>query len=175
MLLPSGTLPEEVCGSWVDWCAKRICTRQELAAIATRDALNSSPDKFRHISFPFTRCLTFGRLPPVQSVKLLFDHTLPSPSTTISPLLYIYMFFIITSPNFRELHAVHFASHPFFPPKLTHVFRYFPPKHEVPTLRGYLSGYGVGFDLNRTDYLVMDDRLAKQKGTINLTALYQLC
>jgi UDP-glucose:glycoprotein glucosyltransferase len=48
--LPSGTLPDE-CGSWVDWYGKRICTRQELAAVATHEALDSTTDKSKHVSF----------------------------------------------------------------------------------------------------------------------------
>jgi UDP-glucose:glycoprotein glucosyltransferase len=51
--LPSGTLAEE-CGSWVDWYGTRICTRQELAAVAKREALDSTTNQSKHVlrSFP---------------------------------------------------------------------------------------------------------------------------
>jgi UDP-glucose:glycoprotein glucosyltransferase len=78
----------------------------------------------------------------------------------------------LTSPNFRELHTELLALSAAFPPKLTYVFRYVPPKREVPITREYLSGYGVGLDLKKTDYLVMDDRLAKRKGATASAAYY---
>src|SRR5258708_5518318 len=44
--LPGG-IPAEECGSWVDWYGKRICTGQELAAVAEREALDPPKDKFK--------------------------------------------------------------------------------------------------------------------------------
>lgn len=61
------------------------------------------------------------------------------------------------------------------PPKLTYVFRYVPPKREGPITREYLSGYGVGLDLKKTDYLVMDDRLARQTGATSSFVFYRPC
>ena len=49
--LPGGTSAEE-CGSWVDWYGKRICTGQDLVAIAKREALDSPTDKLEYVSFP---------------------------------------------------------------------------------------------------------------------------
>ena len=49
--LPSG-IPAEECGSWVDWYGKRICTAQELAAVAQRETLDSPTDKFEYVPFP---------------------------------------------------------------------------------------------------------------------------
>ena len=48
--LPGGTLAEE-CGSWVDWYGTRICTRQELAAVARREALDSIADNSKRVLF----------------------------------------------------------------------------------------------------------------------------
>jgi hypothetical protein len=42
-------IPAEECGSWVDWYGKRICTTQELAAVAKREALDSMKDKSKHV------------------------------------------------------------------------------------------------------------------------------
>lgn len=50
--LPSGTLVEE-CGSWVDWYGTRICTRQQLAAVAKREVLDSTMDKSQYVLFSF--------------------------------------------------------------------------------------------------------------------------
>ena len=166
--LPSGTLADE-CGSWVDWYGTRICTRQELAAVARREALDPTADNSEHVLLyvlPRFVPLTFYRLPPLQPVKLLpFDHTLPNPSTTIDlPLYHAVLYANFTSPNFRELHTELLALSTSLPPKLTYVFRYVPPDSDGSITREYLSGYGVGLDLKNTDYLVMDDRFAKRKG-----------
>jgi len=174
--LPGGSFAEE-CGSWVDWYGQRICTRQELAAVATREALDSTMDKYEQV--PLLHCvvpLTFGRLPPLQPVKLLpFDHILPNPSTNIdTPSHTAVLYADVSSPNFRELHAELLLLSASFPPKLTYVFRYVPPNHDGPSTREYLSGYGVGLDLKKTDYLVMDDRLAKRRGATKLNAIYRL-
>ena len=50
--LPSGILAEE-CGSWVDWYGNRICTRQELAAVARREALDPTADNSEHVLLYF--------------------------------------------------------------------------------------------------------------------------
>lgn len=177
--LPSGTLAEE-CGSWVDWYGKRICTGQELAAVARREALDPKVDNSEHVSFYFRPRiipLTICRLPPPQPVKLLpFDHTLPNPSTAIDlPLYHAVLYANLTSPNFRELHNELLVLSTSLPPKLTYVFRYVPPNSDSPITREYLSGYGVGLDLKKTDYLVMDDRFAKRKGATGSSAFYRLC
>lgn len=172
--LPSGISAEE-CGSWVDWYGKRICTGQDLAAIAKREALDSPADNLEYVSFILSIVpLTICRLPPLKPVKLLpFDHILPNPSTTTDvPSHTAFLYADVSSPNFRELHAELLALSTTFPPKLTYVFRHVPPKHEGPIPREYLSGYGVGLDLKKTDYIVMDDRLAKRRGVIICTAFY---
>ena len=121
--------------------------------------------------------LNICRLPPLQPVKILpFDHTLPEPSTTIDlPLYHAVLYANLTSPNFRELHNELLALSTALPPKLTYIFRYVPPNGDGPITREYLSGYGVGLDLKKTDYLVMDDRFAKRKGVIGPSAFYTLC
>lgn len=110
--------------------------------------------------------LTICRLPPLHPVKLLpFDHILPNPSTiTDAPSHTAFLYADMSSPNFRELHAELLALSTALPPRLTYIFRHVPPKHEGPVPREYLSGYGVGLDLKKTDYLVMDDRSAKRRG-----------
>lgn len=80
----------------------------------------------------------------------------------------------LTSPNFRELHTELLALSTALPPKLTYIFRYIPPNYDGRITREYLSGYGVGLDLKKTDYLVMDDRFAKRKGAIGSFAFYRL-
>ncbi len=177
--LPSGTLAEE-CGSWVDWYGNRICTRQELAAVARPEVLDSIGDTSKHVFLYFLSRivpLTICRLPPLQPVKILpFDHTLPEPSTTIGlPLYHAVLYANLTSPNFRELHTELLALSTALPPKLTYIFRYVPPNCGGPITREYLSGYGVGLDLKKTDYLVMDDRFAKRKGTTGSSASYRPC
>jgi len=46
------------------------------------------------------------------------------------------------------------------PPKIQYVFRHVPPPKLTEGLpkREYLSGYGVGLDLKKMDYLALDDR-----------------
>lgn len=46
------------------------------------------------------------------------------------------------------------------PPKIQYVFRHVPPPKltEAAPKREYLSGYGVGLDLKKMDYLALDDR-----------------
>jgi len=176
--VPTGTLAKE-CGSWVDWYGTRVCTGQELAAVAKREVLDSTTDKSKHVFFSPPRIipLTICRLPPLQSVKPLpFDHILPNPSITIDlSLRHAVLYANLTSPNFRELHTELLALSTTHPPRLSYIFRYVPPKREGPITRESLSGYGVGLDLKKTDYLVMDDRLAKQKGAAGPAAFYRLC
>ena len=95
--------------------------------------------------------------------------------TTDVPSHTAFLYADVSSPNFRELHVELLALSTAFPPKLTYVFRHVPSKHEGPTPREYLSGYGVGLDLKKTDYLVMDDRLAKRRGVIICTTFYYRC
>ena len=72
----------------------------------------------------------------------------------------------MSSLNFLDLHTTLIESATAFPPKIQYVLRHVPPPKVVPSKgeapapvkRQYLTGYGVGLDLKKMDYLALDDR-----------------
>ncbi|KAG8817724.1 hypothetical protein FRC18_000376, partial [Serendipita sp. 400] len=142
------TVDSEECFSWVDWYGARLCSSDDLKAVLSREALDAA-DK---------------TAPPKKPKLLPFDHIYPDPGTTIfSPSRTAILYADITSSNFRDLHEALLKHATSLPPKLQYVFRYVtPPKlsNGIETKKQFLTGYGVGLDLKKTDYLVVDDRRA---------------
>jgi UDP-glucose:glycoprotein glucosyltransferase len=66
----------------------------------------------------------------------------------------------LDSRNFRELHGYLYKLSNKPNAHVEYVLRHIPPTHSAEH-SSTLSGYGVGLDLKKMDYLALDDRLAK--------------
>lgn len=115
-----------------------------------------------HLSHRISYTETSRAFSTPKKAKLLpFDHVFPEPGSTLfTPLRTAILYADVTSPNFRDLHEYLMASAMKLPPKIQYVFRHVPPPKLTEGLpkREYLSGYGVGLDLKKMDYLALDDR-----------------
>ena len=49
---------------------------------------------------------------------------------------------------------------------MEYVFRHIPPETVDTSARNYLSGYNVVLDLKKMDYLALDDRHTKRRGSV---------
>ncbi|GAA6015304.1 hypothetical protein JCM10207_008942 [Rhodosporidiobolus poonsookiae] len=164
---------DRACASWIDVGGKKACTVQEFWMVVGNEqqeekgpiALPSnlpSPERpdifpFDHVSPPganphLPRFVLYGS-PTSPSFQLLFDflyslsepraipvETLASPAGTAASLT--------TAANFAAPHG----------PRLQFVLRWKPASKDEPNL--VLTGYGAALDIKKSDYLVIDDRLA---------------
>lgn len=90
---------------------------------------------------------------------LPFDHII-SPSTPRSPVPQTAILYVsFENADYRELHELLYASSLSPTSSVQYVLRYVPPASTGAT-RNYLTGYGVGLDLKKMDYLALDDRNA---------------
>ncbi|KIY66670.1 glycosyltransferase family 24 protein [Cylindrobasidium torrendii FP15055 ss-10] len=125
-------------GTWVDWYGTVVCDVETLVQLAGQDTLDARA----------------GEPTPFVPPKLLpFDHVYAEQRETRPPRTAI-LYASLESDNFRDLHVFllrHAAAG-----ALEYVFRHIPP--ETHKEKSYLSGFGVGLDLKKTDYLAVDDR-----------------
>lgn len=155
--LPNGYISDgDGCGSWIDWYGSRLCSSEDLHAVLSREALDAASGQ--------------SATPPKKAKLLPFDHIYPDPATTVfAPPRTAILYADLTSPNFLDLHKTLMESAAAFPPKIQYVFRHVPapkvvpPKGEspAPVKQQYLTGYGVGLDLKKMDYLALDDRRSR--------------
>uniref|UniRef100_A0A8H8CJL8 Glycosyltransferase family 24 protein n=1 Tax=Psilocybe cubensis TaxID=181762 RepID=A0A8H8CJL8_PSICU len=137
--------PGTQCGSWVDWYGEVICDVETLAQLAGVEAIDPPRD-------PKTD--TFQPKPKI----LTFDHIYPPPDLILErPPRTAILYASLTSPNFRELHTYLLKLTNRLDPHVEYVFRHIPPTSQSEE-KTYLSGYGVGLDLKKMDYLALDDR-----------------
>lgn len=135
----------EGCGSWVDWEGEVVCDVETLAALSSAD---DAPRTDAH---------------PKSKAKLLpFDHVYPSPLPS-APARTAILYASLSSPNFRALHAHLYALASSPAPRVAYVLRYV-PEHGEGDRREHLSGWGVGLDLKKMDYLALDDRRSHHAG-----------
>ncbi|KIP02024.1 glycosyltransferase family 24 protein [Phlebiopsis gigantea 11061_1 CR5-6] len=128
------------CESWVDWYGHAVCDLEMLRALVGAETIEPSVEAFAN------------RLP--------FDHVQPSPELVLDrPSRTAILYASLTSPNFRELHAYLHQASSGPAPHVEYVLRYVPPSGHIDSQeRTYLSGYGVGLDLKKMEYLAVDDR-----------------
>jgi len=96
---------------------------------------------------------------------LTFDHIFPPPNEILErPPRTAILYASLSSPNFRELHSYLYTLVNKPDPHVEYVFRHIPPS----TIgeKSYLSGYGVGLDLKKMDYLALDDRNLNAAGKV---------
>ncbi|RXW17921.1 hypothetical protein EST38_g7933 [Candolleomyces aberdarensis] len=132
------------CGSWVDWYGDVVCDVEKLASLAGVETLDSSE--------------THG------PKTLTFDHIHPSSELLVErPKRTAILYASLTSPNFRELHEYLYKLSNKPNPHVEYVLRHLPPTGRAGQ-GSTLSGFGVGLDLKKMDYLALDDRLSKSAG-----------
>lgn len=104
-----------------------------------------------------------GRFQPKPQI-LTFDHIYPPPELILErPPRTAIFYASLTSANFRELHTYLLKLTNRLDPHVEYVFRHIPPTAESEG-KNYLSGYGVGLDLKKMDYLALDDRNTNSAG-----------
>ncbi|KAJ8081870.1 killer toxin resistant protein [Marasmius tenuissimus] len=144
------------CGSWVDWYGTVVCDVETLAQLARIETIDPTEKPSSKSSYNRPKVLPF-------------DHIYPLPSLTgTAPPRTAILYASLDSPNFRELHEYLYklAVPKDGLPLMEYVLRHVPPKaaHQGIT-KAYLSGYNVALDLKKMDYLALDDRHVKQRGT----------
>ncbi|KAG9010570.1 hypothetical protein FRB93_003838 [Tulasnella sp. JGI-2019a] len=159
------------CGSWVEWKnGQRICIADDLLLAAGYRCENWVPVKGVHLTCAegaLKRLEAHQNKPQDAVSRLTFDHIYPSAATASTPHLAV-LYGSLTSPNFWSLHDTLRSLATINPSAVQYIFRHAPDASASPGL-AFLSGYGVGLDLKKTDYLAVDDRQArgasKQGGT----------
>ncbi|KAF5330129.1 hypothetical protein D9611_010543 [Ephemerocybe angulata] len=136
------------CGSWVDWYGDVVCDVETLAHLAGVETIDSQQKSGFYIR---PRILTFDHVYPSSELLLERPHR--------TAVLYA----SLSSPNFRELHEYLYKLSSKPNPHVEYVLRHIPPT-ERNGHSNTLSGYGVGLDLKKMDYLAVDDRLSKTAG-----------
>ncbi|KAI0028565.1 glycosyltransferase family 24 protein [Vararia minispora EC-137] len=139
------------CGSWVYWYGEVVCDSERLYELTAHETIGDKEAAENSTSFVRPRILPF-------------DHIYPPPaySTPVPPRTAI-LFASISSSNFRELHTYLRSLSSPDKREIEYVFRPIPDSKTES--RTPLSGYGVTLDLKKTDYLVIDDRLANNKAS----------
>ena len=95
---------------------------------------------------------------------LTFDHIFSPPHHIVDrPPRTAILYASLTSPNFLELHKYLLKIVNRLDPHVEYVFRHIPPTTRS-NGRSYLSGYGVGLDIKKMDYLALDDRHSSSGG-----------
>lgn len=146
------------CVAWVDWYGQRICRPDDIYAAAGY----SCPGWVVFMGHRVCGVEDIDEVPTDQSKftnppqLLTFDHVFPTsaPSTAKTAILYG----SVSSPNFFSLHHALYQlakreDHP-----IKYVYRHLPPLSSESPNPAYLTGYGVGLDLKKMDYLALDDR-----------------
>ncbi|KAG8877951.1 hypothetical protein FRB98_006435 [Tulasnella sp. 332] len=150
------------CGSWVDWNGQRICTPDDIVSAA-----GYACTAWIHLRGTHRLCVegNLRRLEVHQPEKsqetpsrLTFDHIHPSSAT--APQVAI-LYGSLTSSNFYSLHDTLRSLAAMDTPPVQYIFRHAP---DASASQGpaFLSGYGVGLDLKKTDYLAVDDRQTRR-------------
>ncbi|KAG8880608.1 hypothetical protein FRB97_000656 [Tulasnella sp. 331] len=150
------------CGSWVDWNGQRICTPDDIVSAA-----GYACTAWIHLRGTHRLCVegNLRRLEAHQPEKsqetpsrLTFDHIHPSSAT--APQVAI-LYGSLTSSNFYSLHDTLRSLAAMDTPPVQYIFRH-APDASASQSPAFLSGYGVGLDLKKTDYLAVDDRQTRR-------------
>ncbi|KAH7098875.1 UDP-glucose:glycoprotein glucosyltransferase-domain-containing protein [Auriculariales sp. MPI-PUGE-AT-0066] len=145
------------CESFVDWYGEHICDAASLRRRIDVDTLDSTQNIEPKDGPIYNR-------PPLLSI----DHVYPPPARTLTaPNRTAILYASLTSSNFRQLHETLYkqAQPSAGEHRIQYVARYIPPATGRDAgSYSYLSGYGVGLDLKKMDYLAMDDRRTGSSG-----------
>lgn len=166
-----GMAGKEGCESWVEWYGEVLCGYDEVVRAVGHETIEGGGVSAQHSyvvwsdmgEVVFTEHVN-GRRP--KSVPFDHIHPLPSPSSSRPEHIAILYAQPSSDRTFHELHTylLGLATSP--NPRIQYIFRPVPPKERDTAKKSYLSGYGVGLDLKKMEYLAIDDRRGSGQGLV---------
>jgi UDP-glucose:glycoprotein glucosyltransferase len=108
------------------------------------------------ITYVTDHILTLLSVPPYPKT-FTFDHAYPSLVGSPRPDFVAVLYGDLESASFRPLHS-YLLKVAASERRVAYIFRPAPPDHRNKAEGSYLTGYGIGLDLKKMEYLAVDDR-----------------